>query len=314
MTINENATHFAGKPIVEWPPEQAFKDPNQVAVRIRLSWEEADKGQHWVDKFASFLDVPWSSQIPNIVIGIWDPTYSGENTSKQIVETLVSARDCLPTLKAIFFGDITYEECEISWINQTDVSPLLKAYPNLEHFRVRGAQGLSLGKLQHEQLKSLVVESGGLGSSVVQQVIEAELPNLEHLELWLGTPEYGGDVTIADLKQLLSGHVFPKLKYLGLRDSEIADKIAPAIADAPILERIQILDMSLGTLTDAGASALLASPAVGKLDKLDIHYHYCSNDMVKKLQGLGIEVDASNQRQTETGYDGKEYRYVAVGE
>ena len=34
----------------------------------------------------------------------------------------------------------------------------------------------------------------------------AELPNLEHLELWLGTDSYGGDATVADLADLLREH------------------------------------------------------------------------------------------------------------
>jgi hypothetical protein len=82
------------------------------------------------------------------------------------------------------------------------------------------------------------------------------------------------------------------------------------VATAPVLDHVRVLDLSLGTLGDVGAAALLASPAVARLQKLDIHHHYCSDEMVARLQGLGIEVDASEQEREEDEDD----RYVAVGE
>jgi hypothetical protein len=152
-----------------------------------------------------------------------------------------------------------------------------------------------------------------LGAAVTRAAIGADLPTLEHLELWLGTPEYGGDTAIADLEPLLSGTRFPSLRYLGLRDSAIADQIAFAIAQSPVLDRIRVLDLSLGTLGDEGAAALLASPLVARLEKLDIHHHYCSDETVARLRQLGIEVDVSEQEEADED-DGSTWRYVAVGE
>jgi hypothetical protein len=216
-------------------------------------------------------------------------------------------------VRSLFLGDIIAEEAEISWIQQTDISPLFDAFPALEYLTVRGGNGLRLGSLRHDRLISLVVQSGGLPVEVVREVCSAQLPNLEHLELWLGSDNYGGNATVEDLGPILSGQLFPKLQSLGLRDSEIADEIATAVASAPVLERIRVLDLSLGTLGDAGAVALLSSPAVAKLEKLDIHHHYCSEDIVARLQALGITVDASEPQQ-EDAYDGETYRYAAVTE
>jgi hypothetical protein len=312
VTINEHATDFAGKPVVDWDPETGIEDPTGTIYRITLSYDEAEDDQVWTDKLALFLDDPASSQVVGIVVGEWEEAYE-DGSSQLVVEALVAARDRLPNLRAIFLGDMTYEECEISWIVQTDVSPLFDAYPALEHFCVRGTNSLSLGRLQHDRLLSLTVQSGGLDAEHVRAVGAARLPALEHLELWLGTENYGGNTTVEDLAPILGGAQFPKLRYLGLRDSEIADEIAAALAQAPVLERIRVLDLSLGTLSDTGAAALLTSPALARLEKLDIHYHYCSPELVAQLQGLGIEVDASDAREDEED-DGEVWRYVAVSE
>jgi hypothetical protein len=304
MAIYENIEHFAGKSVENYDPAIGIADPIGKIYRLRTDYYSKVE---ITDLISTFLEDPRVSEILGIVIGGWENAF--ETSSQDIVEALVAARGKLPDLKAIFLGEMTCEECEISWILQSDVSPLLAAYPQLEHFRVRGNEGLSLGALRHEKLQSLVVETGGLNPNVVRQVCQSQLLALEHLELWLGSPEYGGDTTIDDLQPILSGQLFPKLRYLGLRDSEIADDIAIAIANAPILDRIEVLDLSLGTLGDVGAEALLASPAVAKLDKLDLHHHFISEEVVARLVGIGIEVDVSDL-QEEEGYG----RYVSVSE
>jgi hypothetical protein len=306
---NDHIDNFAGKPVKEWEPQSGIQDPEDSCYALRLSADEVDEKQEWTDKFAAFLEYPSSSRVYGIVVGNWPPW----SNSAAIVEALVAARDRLPNLRAIFFGDITSEENEISWIQQSDMSPLFAAYPQMEHFCARGAQELSLGSLKHERLKSLIIQSGGLGANVVREVAAADLPELEHLELWLGIENYGGDATVADLAPILEGKSFPKLKYLGLRDSEFEDEIARAVATARVVERIRVLDLSMGILTDEGAAALLASPTIARLEKLDVHHHYCSEEMTEKLKSLGIEVDASDRREPRR-YDDEVYRYVAVSE
>ena len=201
----------------------------------------------------------------------------------------------------------------MSWINQGDVSPLWAAFPKLEHFRIRGSNGLNLGALEHANLKSLVIECGGLPVSVIHEITASTLPALEHLELYLGTDSYGWDGSVADLQPILSGNLFPKLTYLGLRNAEIADDVAAAVAQAAIVERIKVLDLSLGALTDTGAKALLESSAILKLEKLDLHHHFMSSEVAAQLKALPIDVDVSEQLQ-EDRYGDDVYRYIAVSE
>lgn len=324
MSIYEHVSEFAGKMVVEWDADSGIHQPgtiydlDEAVYAIRLDYDDANAGQQWTDQFALFLDDPAVSQVTGIVVGDWQQwQQDGDESSAAIVEALVAARDRLPNLTALFLGDIIMEENEISWIEQSDVAPLFAAYPALEHFRVRGGNGLSLGHIRHERLKSLVIESGGLPAQVVRDLAAAELPALEHLEVWLGDDNYGGDATIDDVLPLIVNNPFPNLHYLGLRDSIIADAIAVAIATAPILERIKVLDLSLGTLGNNGAAALLASPGLAHLERLDLHHHYCSDAMMQQLEELGrrlnIDIDLSEQEEADAD-DDEEYRYVAVSE
>jgi hypothetical protein len=313
VTIGEHIDTLEGRPVRDFDPERGVEDPTGTLYRLSLSWERSKEKESLTDILAQFLDDPRAGQVSGIVIGMWEDPFESAVGSDRIVAALVAARQRLPSLKAIFLGDITYEECEISWINQTDVSPLLDAYPELEYFRVRGGQGLVLGWPHHEALRTLIIESGGLPPEVVRAVGGAHLPRLEHLELWLGSAEYGGTTTVADLEPILNGRHFPNLRYLGLRDCEIADDLTVALAEAPILQQIKVLDLSLGNLSDEGARSLLENPAIAALEKLDIHHHYVSPALLNELAALGIVLDASDPKESDE-YGGEFHRYIAVSE
>jgi len=306
MPITEHATLFAGLPIVPYEGK-SLPDPKKSAILIGLGSECYEPEEPLSTLFEKFLNAKGLDQVSALVIGTWEEMHDAGG-SEEIVQTLVNAKTKLPNLKALFLGDITYEECEISWIVQTNLAPLLAAYPKLEHLRVRGGNGLSLGPLKHAGLRSLTVETGGLSGQVVDQVAKSELPELAHLELWLGEENYGADWTFDQLNPILSGKKFPKLQYLGLRDSEKADEIAAAVAKSAIIQRISTLDLSMGTLGDVGGKALLAAP-LQNLKKLDLHHHYLSESVMKEFRGLAVEVNLDEREEED-----EENRYIAVGE
>ena len=225
-----------------------------------------------------------------------------------MLDTLVAHKTKLPNLQALFVGDIVQEENEVSWITQGDMSALWGAFPKLTEFVARGADGLKLGKIRHERLQSLVLQSGGLSRSVVGQALAADAP-LVHLELWLGAADNGANASAAHFANLFAGELFPHLKYLGLRNSEITDDLAEALAASPLLERLEVLDLSKGTLSDCGARALAASGKLSHLRMLDISHHYVSDEGLKAL-AEATPVLAADERQE--AYDGD--FYVAVSE
>jgi uncharacterized protein (TIGR02996 family) len=276
-----------------------------AAYRVGWGWQdEADSSLLWLH---SFLSDPAAGLMQALVIGCWSE--ESDTSSAEVVAALIAARDRLGSLRALFLGDIPYQENEISWIVQTDLTDLLAAFAHLEHFQVRGGGGLSLRPFRHDNLESLTIEASNLSREVVRTIGASQLPALEHLEIWLGTGRYDADTEVGDLTGILQATHLPALSYLGLRNSEIADDIARALAGAPVIQRLRVLDLSLGTLTDAGAEALLAIPGLARLQRLDIHHHYVTQEVIERLRGLGIEVDAG-----EPQTDEDEYRYVAHAE
>ena len=301
--ISRNAGTFIGKRVVDYDPEKPAK--SDVVYRFRSDWEDRDL----IPNLEHFLELPAALEANALVIGAWQ----GDDSSMapdEAIAALVEHQKRLPKLAALYLGDITQEENEMSWINQTDLSPLLQAFPSLQLLRTRGGEGLKINTPEHAHLRGLAMETGGMDVGVVRSVGMSQFPNLEYLELWLGTQDYGANATVEDLQPILSGRLFPKLKYLGLRNSEMADQVAAVVVNSPLVQRIETLDLSLGVLTDEGAQALLklSSPT---LKKLNLHYNYISADLIKQLKALPFTVDASKPSDMEE--DG-EWRFVAVGE
>ena len=282
-------------------------------VRVRVSYdEEGDDGEpDFNQRLQAFLESDSAAGTKGLVIGAYD--LEGGSSEGQFVEMIAHHKDRLPQLKALFLGDIVQEEAEISWIQQSDMSLILKSFPGLEMLRVRGATGLDFSSAEHPQLRALGIESGGLPAEIVGKICRGKFPQLEYLELWLGTPNYSGDCRVNDLQPLLKGKLFPKLKYLGLRNAEIADDIAAVIVTSPIIDQLEVLDLSLGNLSDVGASALLQLASKTNLTRLDLHHHYISKPMQKKLKQLPFPVDLSDAKTVDEDNEWSG-RFIAISE
>ncbi|MEU0957390.1 STM4015 family protein [Streptomyces niveus] len=315
MTVSNHLQELDGLPAFDFPDAEAepkAKLPDAGSVAWRVGVDAYDSEEEWEEAFARFLAAVDSTQVRALIVGAWSEAY--DTAPDEVTGALVAASDRLPSLRALFVGDITYEECEISWINQAATGPLINAFPQLHSFGVRGGQGLDMAGIKHEGLRSLTVETGGLDAGVVRDIGAADLPALEHLDIWLGVSWYGANTIVADLDPFLTGARLPALKSLALRNSEIQDEIAAALAGAPVVARLETLDLSMGTLGDEGAEALLAGQPLTHLKKLDLHHHYLSEPMEKRLretlEPAGVVVDLSER---ESARD-DESRYTAVAE
>ena len=207
-----------------------------------------------------------------------------------------------------------YEECEVSWIEQGDYSNLLKALPNLKSLTIKGSNELSLGNIDHNNLEELEIICGGLPTSVIKQIASARLPKLKKLNLYFGVEDYGFDGTSDDIASILKADYIKNLTYLGLGDSEIQDEIVEKVVESKNLYNIKTLDLSNGTLTDKGGQMILDNISMFKgLDKLDLTYHYLSEEMMQNLRNTGINVILDEANEPDE-YDGEVYYYPMLTE
>lgn len=276
-------------------------------------WEDFEDGDKdaktMIDEILADSEL---SELEELVIGCWGESW--DNGAQPIVDGIVECSDKFSQIKSLFIGDMDYEECEVSWIEQADYGKLWAALPNLEKLTIKGSTNLSLGDIQHENLKSLEIICGGLPKEVIVGIGEAKLPALESLKLYIGVEDYGFDGNIEDIANMLMNSDFPNLKTLGIKDSEIQDDVAKVVTKSKYMSQIEVLDLSLGTLTDEGGQVLLDTlPDYENIKEVNLEYHYMSEDMMAKLKALSADVDVS-EKQEDDEYDGEIYRYPMLTE
>lgn len=282
--------------------EEAVKNGKNEAKKYYMQCEDAyDRDpKELVEKILSDKRLP---ELKYITIGYW----GGEcDASCQcFIDMFVDNKEKFNHIESIFIGDMDYEENEVSWIVQGNYEKLFAALPALKTLKIKGSQGLSLGKIDHDKLTHLEIICGGLPSSVLHEIAQANLPNLETLVLYLGVQDYGFDGSIKDIDPILTKKLFPKLKHLGIVNSELQDDITKLVIESDILQQLEVLELSNGVLTDIGGQILLEQEnKISHLKKLDLTYNFLSSEMIKKLKKIPIEVDASDRQEE----DEEDYR------
>lgn len=210
-------------------------------------------------------------------------------------------------LRRLAFDPLDFQ---LSWTRLTDLSPIYPHLARLEELAIQ-AGDVTLGRIDLPSLRSLEIVTGGLRRHVLESISAASWPRLERLVLYLGTERYGGDCTLADLAAILDGAVLPAgLRTLGLCNCELAGELAASLARSRILPRLAHLDLSHGTLDDAGARAILDhADAFRHLATLDLRNNYLTAATLGLLARLGPLVETSGQQLPEDGE-----RYVSVSE
>jgi hypothetical protein len=296
---------FVGLQVADFPRT----DPGPgVATRLHIGYG-AD--QDFAAMVTQLAEHPSAARIEALVIGAY--VNDSLDLPAPAIAALVANAKSFPSVKALFFGDVSTEVSEISWIECGDQAALANAFPELETLLIRGSGDGSMAGLSLTKLRTLIIETGGLKPSVVREALAVNLPALDHLELWLGTSEYGGEATVSDLIPLFERRVFKTLKYVGLRNSEIADAIAVAISRSPLLSSISELDLSLGTISDEGFAALASMDPSPNLVRLNVSHHYAApaavESLVTAMKQRSVELDATD---VQTG--AADERYVTISE
>lgn len=281
--------------------------------KYSYEWEEyEDGGKNAGTIITEILEDPKLPELEEVIVGCWGESW--DNNAQPIIDGIVSNKDKFSHIKSLFIGDMEYEECEVSWIEQADYSKLWEALPQLEKLTIKGSTNLVLGDIDHKNLKSLEIICGGLPRQVLQSIGEAKMPELRNLLLYIGVEDYGFDGDISDIENMLTKSDFPKLEVLGIMDSEIQDEITEVVVKSKYMKQIEELNLSMGSLTDQGGGILLQElPSCAAIRYVDLEYHYMSDEMMEKLTELPIEINVDDQ-QEEDEYDGEIYRYPMLTE
>ena len=182
--------------------------------RYEYDYDDYEEG----DKSAETMvaDIMADEEFPSlegIIIGSWGDAW--EDACQCIINDIVKNKDKFSHIKSLFIGDMGFEDCEVSWIIQADYSELWQAMPQLEVLTIKGSTDLSLGTIEHNNLKKLEIICGGLPSGVIKSIKEAKLPSLETLILYIGIEDYGFDGDKDTIKEFLANSLH--LSILGLK-------------------------------------------------------------------------------------------------
>lgn len=252
------------------------------------------------------------------------------NPSEDDLQDLIDllAKRAPPTIRKLHFGDYKYagggmigqsgDDTEISWYSIGNLGKLWKAVPGLRTLITQGgssasamAGGVQLGKIELPNLAHAELRTGGLEKANARAIATAAIPSIEHLDIWYGDDSYGGDATIKDVALLLGRTDLPRLRHLGLMNSQFADELPVALARSKLLPQLRELDLSMGTMTDEGARAIAQHrDAFKHLDRLNVSINYLSKAGVAALKGIAKNLEAGKQRADED----PAYRHPAVGE
>lgn len=217
------------------------------------------------------------------------------------------ALDVVAGARLPFLRSLRVEPDEVtrSWTSLT-TSDLGTLFPQVEVLEL-GAGAISLGSVDLPHVRRFALRTTGLERETFAAIAGARWPTLEQLELWFGTTERGGDeFEEPELADFLRLERAPVLTDLALRNAEFTDALIEVLARSPALPRLRSLDLSLGTLTDAGASALLRhAPAFAHLTTLDLTENCLSVEAVR---------DVSARLPNVVALDQKSDRYVSVSE
>jgi uncharacterized protein (TIGR02996 family) len=222
---------------------------------------------HASELLSKILDHPSMRFVREIYCAdIWADYDMGEGPVLDEAVSAVVTAPCTDTLELL---DFVGGDHDINGVSCAIEPTLFSRCPRLHTLRLYGGD-VGLCKIDWPEGRELSVYTGALSKAAVKEINKAKAPKLEVLDLLFGDSDgdYGGDTDIDDTTQLLKGKLFPNLQKLGLRNAPFADELVGRVAKSPLLGRIKELDLSLGTLSNAGAQALIDNVKVLGADLL----------------------------------------------
>ena len=209
-----------------------------------------------------------------------------EHDYADVIDEII--RGCPSTLRVLSLVDLPPGTAELVFANLADVTPLLEATPLLEELRLAGNHVL-LRSLALPKLRRLAIATSD--EAVLLTLATAGLPALESVQLSSGD----APMPPAALAKVLSPAW--RVQQLAMTRTANTDQLVPHILKSALLPELARLDLSGGTLSDAGAGLLLLGQSkLEHLADLDLSGNTLSPTMVKQLDKLCATVRLDNQR------------------
>ena len=255
----------------------------------------------------------------HLCISIWHQITICEKPTN-IINYLIKNNKNYTEVEYFTIGNAYSEISEISWINQLDYTEFFKAFPNIKGMFIQGSEGLKLGKMNLPKLEILELQGSGLRNEVLEDITNSNLPNLKRLNLYFGVENYGCDVEIEYVKNLLNNTNFEKLEILGLCniDINLFSNVLEVIFESKYSKQIKVLDISKSCSTDKDAEYIIKNiKKLENINYIDLNYNYISNHMVLKLRNLlkrikNVELDFSDNQEPYKYSDESEGRYYTM--
>ncbi len=233
----------------------------------------------------------------------------------------IAAAGPLPRLEVLDLSEPSEHMDQESWRRVGDLRGIWTAAPNLKTLKLRGSSGsddgtpIKLAPIDAPHLETLVIFSGGLDEAAPKEIGAAKWPELTRLELLFGTGDYGCTATVESLKGILSGKGLPKLKTLGLKNSEWEGELVEAIAQSAILPKLEVLDLSMGILWKEGAAAILKhAEKFEHLKKLILDDNYFDDAQLTAIKKVLKNAQLGEQKELDEPDAEEPYRYTSIAE
>lgn len=291
---------LCGKPLWRYPvdytePDYLDKivdhndfDPSKFGSRLGYEWESSYAELKL--QFDWLFSHPQIDQLRVFVLAEWTGCAEGSSCNPWI-DLLIKQAKSIPNIEAIFLGDVNGH---INSHSFGDITSFMQAFPGIKYLGFRGGdQWFTLEPVRHTSLQALVLEGAYVPSKTIDQLTRCVFPELIHLEIWQGNNDFA-DSSDKTYQKLLSNFPFPKLRYLGIRNYCDADKICEILVSSKGLDNLEVLDLSLGELSDIGAEFLLSNPKISKLKKLILNWNTFSDSAADELKSKYPFVELDN--------------------
>ena len=201
-----------------------------------------------------------------------------------------------PLLEELGIGDYTTDECELNWTQISASASLWAALPNLRSLWLR-AGTLELEPIDLPKLEELEIITGGLSADALGIIASAAWPRLGKLSLQVGLKSQGATRNLDLLTPILDAHAVPKLEHLGILNCEFTDELCERLPRSRILPQLRSLDLSMGTMGEAGVEHLVAEAAKFRhLEFIDVDDNFLPDTARARLASLGPEIRFGDQR------------------